>query len=269
MTSSQQHYRSLLDDLRKTYLQAYTVTVAQGRTGTLETQAGSLWGDLSNRMNDVLEWSDLLVAQKLRYRAHHAVLEVPGRHWSMSEIIHRNPWLQRHKLTMTPMISERVRAMMSSEKEFMLKQRVTRAAITRGEVVSVPLHRLEMQYRHAISEIANVSESIQLSVPEVGDAFPIGEYLTRDDHRVRPTHRAMYGFVAARTHRVWSIIRPPCGFNCRCYVIWRTRGDARRRRWPENPDNTWLRWPNSASERNFDQKIFPDEGWRGPKVVST
>jgi SPP1 gp7 family putative phage head morphogenesis protein len=233
-------------------MRTYKHSVSQG--STLPENIESFY----DAMREAVSFQDLLVASSLRKKATGESVDTKGG-FSISNIMKRNPWFAEHRLQLTPLIEERVRNTVEAE-----RQHLNRYAALRKlpNVKNVALARADMMLRHATSEISNVSEQVALSVPEVGASFPFGEYLTRDDRRVRPTHKAMYGFVASRTDPIWSIIRPPNGFNCRCYVRWIAWPEARKRRL------NGLRWPNATSKANFDQQIFPDEGWRGPKIVA-
>jgi len=58
---------------------------------------------------------------------------------------------------------------------------------------------------------------------QLKDVFPWWIYYTRDDAHVRPNHFAMHKFVAPADARVWRVITPPNGFNCRCVIDGLTR----------------------------------------------
>ena len=47
---------------------------------------------------------------------------------------------------------------------------------------------------------------------------PYFQYLSMDDDRVRPSHRAMSGRVYRHDDPIWDTHYPPNGFNCRCTV---------------------------------------------------
>lgn len=47
---------------------------------------------------------------------------------------------------------------------------------------------------------------------------PYLQYLSMDDDRVRPSHRAMSGRVYRHDDPIWDTHYPPNGFNCRCTV---------------------------------------------------
>lgn len=174
-----------------------------------------------------------------------------------------NPWMQEHRKITNPFVEARARLIRESEENF-LAGNAARLAQQPG---AMPLYRLEMHLRDSIGEITQVGEQVQLSNSAMDERFPFAEYNTRDDSRVRPTHARMQGFIALRSWYGWSIIRPRDGFGCRCT----TRFYSIR----ESVDRGWItsggfarfetRWPNSAAEKNFREKKFPDAGWFGPK----
>lgn len=56
---------------------------------------------------------------------------------------------------------------------------------------------------------------------------PYFQYLSMDDDRVRPSHRAMSGRVYRHDDPIWRTHYPPNGFNCRCTVRALTARQAR------------------------------------------
>lgn len=215
--------------------------------------------ELHEALADSINFVDLLTAADLRRRAGLGKMNTSGG-FTLDVLQQRNPWFQGHRVKMAPVVSERVNALLDAEKFYLDHVKDLREKGGSNHALA----RADMLLRHASSVISNVSEQVELSVPAVGDMFPLGQYLTRDDSRVRGTHKAMYGFLARREHPIWATIRPPNGFNCRCYVRWVTLREAKSEGW----DKIAIRWPNSASRRNYEQKLFPDEGWRGPKIVA-
>lgn len=57
------------------------------------------------------------------------------------------------------------------------------------------------------------------------DLFPYWEYRTVDDNKVRPEHRLLDGLILPATHPLWQKIYPPNGWNCRCYIVPRTKNE--------------------------------------------
>ncbi|MFR9622440.1 MAG: phage minor head protein [Rikenellaceae bacterium] len=54
------------------------------------------------------------------------------------------------------------------------------------------------------------------------DLFPILEYRTADDDRVRSDHAALDGLVRPATDAVWDSLLPPNDWGCRCIVLQHT-----------------------------------------------
>ena len=50
------------------------------------------------------------------------------------------------------------------------------------------------------------------------DARPFWQYISMDDDRVRPSHRAMHNRVFRHDDPIWQTHYPPNGFNCRCRI---------------------------------------------------
>lgn len=56
---------------------------------------------------------------------------------------------------------------------------------------------------------------------------PYIRYVTMDDERVRPAHRAWHNLVLPVEHEFWSTHWPPNGWRCRCRVVAISRRDYR------------------------------------------
>ncbi|HQQ68786.1 MAG TPA: phage minor head protein, partial [Alicycliphilus sp.] len=54
---------------------------------------------------------------------------------------------------------------------------------------------------------------------------PYARYITMDDDRVRPLHRAWHGVTLPLDHPWWKTHRPPNGWRCRCRVIGVTQAE--------------------------------------------
>jgi SPP1 gp7 family putative phage head morphogenesis protein len=50
------------------------------------------------------------------------------------------------------------------------------------------------------------------------EEFPLLEFVTVEDNRVRPEHARLDGFRAAKNDPVWQRIQPPLSYNCRCTI---------------------------------------------------
>lgn len=56
--------------------------------------------------------------------------------------------------------------------------------------------------------------------------FPYWEYRTVGDDRVRPAHAVLNGLILPANDPRWNKIYPPNGWNCRCYVVPRTKAEV-------------------------------------------
>jgi SPP1 gp7 family putative phage head morphogenesis protein len=104
-----------------------------------------------------------------------------------------------------------------------------------------PFHAANV-FRTNIQTAYNAGRWEMYHVDGLAEEFPLFEYHTVGDDRVRETHARMNGYVAPRNADVWRRWWPPCGYQCRCTVtaISKTEAErggitASRRRVPE-PD---------------------------------
>lgn len=58
------------------------------------------------------------------------------------------------------------------------------------------------------------------------DAFPYRQYLSRDDGRERPSHRALHGKILPSDHPFWRNHTPPWEFGCRCRMVVMTQDEV-------------------------------------------
>jgi len=63
---------------------------------------------------------------------------------------------------------------------------------------------------------------------EMTDVAPYWEYSARNDGRTRPQHKQWDGITLPANDPWWDTHYPPNGWNCRCRVWPRTKGDLRR-----------------------------------------
>lgn len=250
------------------------------------------WVDFKRSIEHVFKWSDALAAARVRTQATGEGLTVPPhvattierlvveadaeedrgklpdpvwRHRNESvldDVARATPWLGRHQELVNPFIVERAKVVQEIEQTFLTERAKSLARVPR----SIPIYRVEMLKRNAVGEINEVAKQVQLREPEIGDRFPWAFYDTRDDRRVRPTHKTMQDFVALRTWAGWGTIRPKNGYNCRCTTIFYTARQGIERGWADaaGKPKFEVKWPNSAAETNYNKGAFPDPGWQGP-----
>ena len=259
MSAIQEHYYAVVRKLRNQYIDMVHRTI-RGKGDPVK-----IWAGFDEGLETALKWADLTAAAKLRYRALHERTDAPQS--SLVMVMDMNPWYAEHASATAPEISNRARIISEIERNYYVKQSQNKR---KPMDERVPEHRIERVYRQSLAEVHEVSQQAQLSVPAVGAAFPFCMYNTREDARVRPTHAAMDGFIALRTHDIWETIRPLNGWGCRCGLRMWALFEARREGWLKKDDTPRfeIKWPNSASKRNYEAGIFPDPGWQGPKFVA-
>lgn len=76
---------------------------------------------------------------------------------------------------------------------------------------------LEAEYDTVIS--ASQSAFNYAQQLEIAQDFPLLEYRTLRDNRVRPEHVALDGIVLPVNHSFWRRYTPPNGWNCRCFTV--------------------------------------------------
>lgn len=76
-------------------------------------------------------------------------------------------------------------------------------------------HYYELVLQNAIQEsLAAGKDAIFEQAEE--DEFPLMQFLTVGDERVRGEHAAIDGFTAPRNDPIWKRLRPPLSHSCRC-----------------------------------------------------
>jgi hypothetical protein len=238
------------------------------------------WDRFQADIRGLMTQADLMAAQRLRWKATHRRLVIPSgvSHRMTPEdvvrIMDANPWLSWHMAQTKPIIESRAQAVRQIEEQFVQRRadafHLQTTGQARPEMFKVPIWRLEMHRRNAINTVANISEQVQLSDPEVGAAFPFAENRSRDDRRVRPTHADMDGFVAVRTHPIWEYIRAPNGFGCRCLWITISFSEAQSRGYltASGTPKFQIKWPNAKAKSNYENRLFPDPDWQGKRYVA-
>jgi hypothetical protein len=216
---------------------------------------------LRDSLGDMLQWANVTAAARMRRQAGLPVKTPKSK--TLQAVIEANPFLEAHLEATDPLVRQRTLWVAESEGQYLEAVAAATRAVRVGKKPPSPLWRAERIRRDQVGEITNVAEQVQLSVPEIGGQFPFAEYHTRDDARVRPTHALMNNFVALRTWAGWKKIRPRCGYNCRCYVIFVSLFEAKRNGWigKDGKVKFEVKWPNSKSKWNYEHGLFPDKGW--------
>jgi len=78
---------------------------------------------------------------------------------------------------------------------------------------------LETNLNTAIGSAYHGAEWIRLQDSSVTELYPALKYMTRNDSKVRDSHRILHGETYYKQDAIWGRIYPPNGWNCRCYVI--------------------------------------------------
>ncbi|MBL8370029.1 MAG: minor capsid protein [Burkholderiaceae bacterium] len=96
-------------------------------------------------------------------------------------------------------------------------------------------------------------------------SHPYARYVSMDDGRVRPEHRAWHNTVLPIDHPWWNTHRPPNGYHCRCRVVGVTRaeferGFAQSRPGAETDENAPLVREDFKTEPPPEQRV----AWRNP-----
>jgi len=83
---------------------------------------------------------------------------------------------------------------------------------------------LETEYNTAIA--AGESAATYARLMKQTDLFPYWEYKTIGDEKVRFSHQLLDGIILPWNHPAWQYILPPNDWNCRCYIVPRTKGEV-------------------------------------------
>ena len=254
------------------------------------------WIALGDGVSELMRWVDLSAMADLRYRATGQRIIIPagGGTVTAQAVLATNPTTVDHASATHPIAEWRGREWAKSEQQYAEKLMERRKLLAENKPLTGKLldYRMRRMRREQLGEIANISEQVELAVPEIGRMFPFTAYYSREDWRVRPTHRAMHGFVAQRKWWGWRYARPLNGYNCRCYVRHYAIHEAKRFGWLDGNDRPRFetKWPTKAAEANWANgmpyhdngnyyavpkelrspvRVFPDPGiWMLPRAVS-
>jgi SPP1 gp7 family putative phage head morphogenesis protein len=98
-------------------------------------------------------------------------------------------------------------------------EKAVNSLLTDAEVERLTSEQINTIFQTNVMKAYGNGRLAQMRDPSVVAALPFWKYMTAGDGRVRPTHAAMDGFVAAQDDPIWRRWYPPCGFNCRCIVV--------------------------------------------------
>lgn len=267
MTDAEKLYRRTLTDLRIGYAHIIHEVARLGPGVPLDA-----WGDLRDALSEALQMTDIVAASSLHWRAFHESTLIPGIPGvTVQDVVAENAWLNRHVAQTHPLITAVSNRVARIEHDYYIRRwQEGKFNEETLDASRTPLWRLEMFYRTTLGDVGATSQQVELANPEVGVNFPFSEYRSRDDAKVRPTHADMDGFVAQRSWAGWSRARPKNGFNCRCKLRFFARFEAIQKGWMKE-DGTprfVVLWPNGRARRNWNDNLFPDPGWFGPKFVA-
>jgi hypothetical protein len=264
MTPARSIFRSIWSHLLHNY---GVIVYASAVYGGLAAE--SMWTEFERDVLYLLLWSDLIAAASLRYKAIRQPTKMPSQErTTLPQVVLANRWYAEHAAVTQPIIEDRAVLIAANERKYLDKKENAIAQMVRPANFKedyIPLWRLERMRRDEVGQIVNLSDQIELAKPEINDAFTHCHFFSREDARVRPTHRAMHGFAASRSFKYWPIITPPCGFSCRCYLRYIARHEAIDKGWLTKSGRVLMEvlWPNSISEKNFKERKFPE--WRDPR----
>lgn len=251
-------YRGFMDRMRNAYFDLVN-RIFEDKPTKLA------WRRFERETEETMKAVDFTASAAMRRAANDSRVRVPDPEDSIHQTIHKNRlWYSGHAEISHPYIADVVDRVTQVEKEYYAR----RADVVKG--TDIPNNRLTLMYRNTLGQVKATAEQIELSDPDISQAFPYVEYFTRDDSRVRPTHALMHGLIAFRTWEGLSVIRPKNGYNCRCFLIYRSWPHALRKGWAEErgvPKWT-VKWPSTKARLAFENGEFPDPGWGEPKFVA-
>lgn len=141
---------------------------------------------------------------------------------------------------------------------------------------------VETVFRTNAASAAGAGRWKQYNDPEVADLFFGYRYLSQGDHRSRPLHKAMNGFMALKDDPIWKTIWVPNGYNCRCKIRPVRKRDAisagliskdgaplQNRIYANDYQRTVVAAAEDGVSVEVDGNLrrFPDEGFRGNAMM--
>lgn len=83
---------------------------------------------------------------------------------------------------------------------------------------------LETEYNTAMAAAESAATYARL-LKQV-ELFPFWEYKTVGDEKVRKSHELLDGIILPWNSPLWQYLMPPNDWNCRCYIVPRTKGEV-------------------------------------------
>lgn len=251
MTAAEKQYRTTLLQVEKSYA---SVLLGNGS-----------WNDFRKGVVELLRWTNAVGASKARYQALRKPVRYDGS-TELSSLLQKNGFLQVQDKALSVYIRDRAAFTVAVEKRF-LEERGQ--FLDEETLVRAARSRFTMFYRNMVADMLSLSTHTAASSGELREYFPFMMYVTMKDEAVRKTHAAMNGFVAVTNDPIWRVVRPACGYNCRCSIRLITLAEAIRHGWMAGKTPRFSqKWPPTLAKRNYLIGIFPDSGWHGPKEIA-
>jgi len=96
----------------------------------------------------------------------------------------------------------------------------------RANQVTDTFNKVWRQTEYQTAYLTGESSATYVRLMKQTELFPYWEYKTVGDSKVRPEHAALNGLILPANDPRWNKIYPPNGWNCRCYVVPRTKAEV-------------------------------------------
>lgn len=106
-----------------------------------------------------------------------------------------------------------------------LEKRARDAFRRYGITSQTPFHA-ETVFRTNVQSVLNDARWQMIRTPEIRQRIAYLQYVTKEDTKVRATHRKMHGIIRPMSDPVWQSWWPPNGYNCRCTIKVITQEEA-------------------------------------------
>jgi len=166
----------------------------------------------------LLDWNQPFKKQLDYFKSKGFILN-PGTWDKIASEIHARSFTIAHVASMDILKDVREsmeKAIASGETISQFKKRLPDIMERKGWTGTKAPYRLDNIYRTNLAESYNVGRYTQQM--ETVKQRPYWRYMAVIDNRTRKAHKAMHGRVYPADSQIWSIMYPPNGFRCRCYV---------------------------------------------------